>query len=564
MSEVADTLEERIALLHKLPDAVRIRCALVGDELYASEDVRGEPALVSLAVDLAKLGVADTRFISPGDFDADYARYASRRGSGDNEIQQIAIDMIARAHKQGATDIHIEDKGSFVRIRFRILGMLKIDSELGAETGRRMIRVIYEHLGAAQDASSFDVNQALDARIVNKDFLPQGVFSVRIHAEPIECDGAANGVGTFMPLRLLCDTSGASGTLEQRLSKLGFTSEDVSLVDAAGNTRIAESQTGLFRRLANKNGIVLISGCTGSGKSTVLAHCMEAQIEERPYDNFISIEDPPEKPIAGMHQIRINSKEDQQRVGGISAYTRAIAGTNRDDADTVMIGEIRYADAALATIDVALSGNQVWGTIHASDAFGILQRLDVLLKATVAEPLRMVCDDAVLSGLEYQRLIARLCPHCKRPLREKRDALPAALLARIERVMPHELIFGDASHDGIFYRNAEGCPHCANSGHPGLFRQTVVAEVIALDSHMLRLLRDGKKDDARSYWLSELKGMTYLEHARHYVASGIIDPAVAEDQLSMPLDYDCRAEVVQTKNAVMPSSLERHFRRGRK
>ena len=564
MPELADNLEERIALLHKLPDAVRIRSALVGDELYISDDMRGDPALVSLAVDMAKLGVASVNFVSPGDFDTNYARYASRRGSGDNELQQIAIDMIARAHNQGATDIHIEDKGSFVRIRFRILGMLKIDSEIGVETGRRMIRVIYEHLGAAQDASSFDVNSTLDARIVNKDFLPQGVFSVRVHSEPIECDGADNGAGTFMPLRLLYDTSGASGTLEQRLSKLGFTSEDVSLVDAAGNTRIAESQTGLFRKLANKNGIVLISGCTGSGKSTVLAHCMEAQIEERPYDNFVSIEDPPEKPIVGMHQIRINSKEDQLRAGGISAYTRAIAGTNRDDADVVMIGEIRYADAALATIDVALSGNQVWGTIHASDAFGILQRLDVLLKATVAEPLRMVCDDAVLSGLEYQRLVARLCPHCKRPLRENHNALPADLLARIRRVLPHEMIFGDSSHDGIFYRNVDGCPHCAGSGHPGLFKQTVVAEVVALDSYMLRLLRDGKKDEARTYWLSELGGMTYLEHARHYLASGIIDPTVAEDQLSMPLDYDCQVGVVPAKNTVLSPALERHFRRGRK
>lgn len=541
MAELADNLEERVALLHKLPDAVRIRSALVGDDLFISEDMRGDTALVSLAIDLQKLGVTGINFVPPGVFDATYSRYASRRGSGDNELQQIAIDMIARAYEQGATDIHIEDKGSFVRIRFRILGMLKIDTELGAETGRRMIRVIYEHLGAAQDAPAFDVNSPLDGRIVNKDFLPHGVFSVRIHSEPIECDGADNGVGTFMPLRLLYDTSGASGTLEQRLAKLGFTSEDVTLVDADGHARTAEAQTGLFRRLANKNGIVLISGCTGSGKSTVLAHSMEAQIEERPYDNFISIEDPPEKPIQGMHQIRINSKEDQQRAGGISAYTRAIAGTNRDDADTVMIGEIRYADAALSTIDVALSGNQVWGTIHASDAFGILQRLDVLLKAKVAEPLRMVCDDAVLSGLEYQRLIAKLCPHCRRPLREHHDALPADLLTRLRRVLPHELIFGDTRHDGIFYRNPEGCPHCAGSGHPGLYRQTVVAEVIVLDQHMLRLLREGEKDAARSYWLSELRGMTYLEHARHYVASGIIDPVVAEDQLSMPLDYDCRA-----------------------
>lgn len=535
-----DNLEDRVALLHRLPDAVRIRSALVGDDLFVSEDVKGEPGLVSLVIDLRKLGVNGITFVPPGEFDAHYARYASRRGSGDNELQQLAIDMIARAYEQGATDIHIEDKGSFVRVRFRILGMLKIDSELGAETGRRMIRVIYEHLGAAQDAPAFDVNSPLDGRIVNKDFLPHGVFSVRIHSEPIECDGADNGVGTFMPLRLLYDTSGASGTLEQRLAKLGFTNDDVTLMDAAGKTRVAEAQTSLFRRLANKNGFVLISGCTGSGKSTVLAHCMEAQIEERPYDNFLSIEDPPEKPISGMHQIRINSKEDQQRAGGISAYTRAIAGTNRDDADTVMIGEIRYADAALSTIDVALSGNQVWGTIHASDAFGILQRLDVLLKSKVAEPLRMVCDDAVLSGLEYQRLIAKLCPHCKRPLRERHDALPAELLTRLRRVLPQEVIFGDSSHDGIFYRNTEGCDFCRNSGHPGLFKQTVVAEVIVLDQHMLRLLRHGQKDDARCYWLSELRGMTYLEHARHYVACGIIDPVVAEDQLSMPLDYDCR------------------------
>lgn len=535
-----DNLEDRVALLHRLPDAVRIRSALVGDDLFVSEDVKGEPGLVSLVIDLRKLGVNGITFVPPGEFDAHYARYASRRGSGDNELQQLAIDMIARAYEQGATDIHIEDKGSFVRVRFRILGMLKIDSELGAETGRRMIRVIYEHLGAAQDAPAFDVNSPLDGRIVNKDFLPHGVFSVRIHSEPIECDGADNGAGTFMPLRLLYDTSGASGTLEQRLAKLGFTNDDVTLMDAAGKTRVAEAQTRLFRRLANKNGIVLISGCTGSGKSTVLAHCMEAQIEERPYDNFLSIEDPPEKPISGMHQIRINSKEDQQRAGGISAYTRAIAGTNRDDADTVMIGEIRYADAALSTIDVALSGNQVWGTIHASDAFGILQRLDVLLKSKVAEPLRMVCDDAVLSGLEYQRLIAKLCPHCKRPLRERHDALPAELLTRLRRVLPQEVIFGDSSHDGIFYRNPEGCDFCRSSGHPGLFKQTVVAEVIVLDQHMLRLLRNGQKDDARCYWLSELRGMTYLEHARHYVACGIIDPVVAEDQLSMPLDYDCR------------------------
>ena len=142
-----------------------------------------------------------------------------------------------------------------------------------------MIRTIYEHLGAAQDAPAFDPISRLDGRIINRDYLPQGLYSVRIHSEPIECDGAPDGKGTFMPLRLLHDTSGASGSLEERLAKLGYTNETITI---AGSRRLAQAQTRLFRTLAARTGIVFISGPTGSGKSTALAHCMEALIEERP------------------------------------------------------------------------------------------------------------------------------------------------------------------------------------------------------------------------------------------------------------------------------------------
>ena len=431
-----DTFQERIALLHRLPDAARFRTALVDDELFISEDVRGEPALVSLAVDMARLGVTGVNFVPPGDFDANYARFASRTGLGDTDIQQMAIDLIARAHAQGASDIHVVDSGTFCKTRFRILGMLVDDMELGGDTGRRLIRIIYEHLGSAQDSPTFDVISPLDGRIANRDFLPQGVHSVRIHSEPVECVNGENGYGTFMALRLIHDTSGASGSLEERLGKLGFTGSDVVLVDETGKERPGHAQTALFRALANRNGMTLISGCTGSGKSTALAHTMEALIQERPGDNFISVEDPPEKPIPGMHQIRVNSKLDQQRTGGLSAYTLAIAGTNRDDPDTVMIGEIRYADAAMAAIEVAQSGHAVWATIHASDAFGILTRLEVMLRGHMHEPLRTLCDPTVLSGMEYQRLVAKLCPHCRRPVRENREALPRDVGARLERCLP--------------------------------------------------------------------------------------------------------------------------------
>lgn len=515
---------------------MRGRLALMESGLVASEELQGTLPLINLASQLRAVGVANVEFVPASRFDADFARFASRSGIGENEIQQLAIDLLARAYECGATDIHLAHMGTHVRSRFRVLGLLRDDQEYDADTGARMIRAIYEHLGAAQDAPAFDVNSRLDGRIINRDYLPQGLYSVRIHSEPIECDGAPDGKGTFMPLRLLRDTTGASGSLEERLGKLGYTCEEVTLYDNEGHARRARAQTDIFRELSARTGIVFISGPTGSGKSTALAHCMEALIEERPGDNFLSIEDPPEKPIKGMYQIPVISKEGDERG---DAYTNAIAGTNRDDTDTVMIGEIRYAEAALATVEVALSGNAVWATIHAADALGIIQRLDVQLRALVANPLQVVCDPIVLSGLVFQRLVPKLCPHCRIPLREYRNVISRDCLARLRRAMPEDLIFGGARGEGIFVRG-HGCEHCKDSGHPGLHRQTVVAEVVALDAELLALLRERRREEARRYWLTELHGMTYLEHARHLIVTGILGPMITEEMLAMPIDADIR------------------------
>lgn len=522
-------MHTRIAqLISDLPDQIRARIALMDDSLIVSDEIQGNMAFINFASNLAVMGIKAFSFVPPSRFDAEFSRYASRSGIGDNEVQQLAIDLIARGFKAGATDIHIADMGTHVRTRFRVLGLLRDDMEFDAETGRHMIRTIYEHLGAAQDAPAFDPISRLDGRIINRDYLPQGLYSVRIHSEPIECDGAPDGKGTFMPLRLLHDTSGASGSLEERLAKLGYTNETIEVVDQAGTKRLAQAQTRLFRTLAARTGIVFISGPTGSGKSTALAHCMEALIEERPGDNFLSIEDPPEKPIRGMYQIPVNSKEGDERG---DAYTNAIAGTNRDDTDTVMIGEIRYAEAALATIEVALSGNAVWATIHAADALGIIQRLDVQLRSRVADPLNIVCDPIVLSGLVFQRLVPKLCPYCKIRLLDHLDAIAPDLLDRLRNSMPDDCL------DEVCIRGS-GCKHCMESGHPGLHRQTVVAEVIAVDRQLLALLRQRQHEEAKKYWLSDLGGMTYLEHARHLIMSGVLDPAITEEMLAMPINAD--------------------------
>lgn len=545
------TQMKRLQHINGLPEKARGRVALMGDSFVASEELQGTLPLINAVARLGRLGIKEFTFVPASRFDAEYARFASRSGSGENEIQQLAIDLIARAYECGATDIHLANMGTHVRSRFRVLGLLRDDQEYDVDTGSRMIRAIYEHLGAAQDAPAFDVISRLDGRIINRDYLPHGLYSIRIHSEPIECDGAPDGKGTFMPLRLLRDTTGASGSLEERLTSLGYTANDVRVHEISGRKRQARAQTGIFRDLSAKTGIVFISGPTGSGKSTALAHCMEALIEERPGDNFLSIEDPPEKPIKGMYQIPVVTKDGDDRG---AAYTAAIAGTNRDDTDTVMIGEIRYAEAAMATIEVALSGNSVWATIHAADALGIIQRLDVLLRSQVADPLQVVCDPIVLSGLVFQRLVPKLCPKCRKPVREKRNLISQESLARLRRAMPEDLIFGGSHGEGIFERG-EGCDFCRDSGHPGLYRQTVVAEVIGVDRELLALLRERKREETRRYWLEQLGGMTYLEHARHLIASGVLGLEMTEEMLAMPIDADMQRQKRKTERPARPSSV---------
>ena len=138
----------------------------------------------------------------------------------------------------------------------------------------------------------------------------------------------------------------------------------------------------------------------------------------------------------------------------------------------------------------------------------------------------------------------RECRHNTALLEVDRDGL--------ERCLPPELIFGDSRHDGIFLRNHEGCDHCRSGGQPGLWRQTVVAEVVPIDSSMLAMLREGDMEGARGYWRDELHGMTYFEHARLLLTQGILDPVTTEDQLSMPIDYDLdrdrQAQKLSTKS----------------
>jgi type II secretory ATPase GspE/PulE/Tfp pilus assembly ATPase PilB-like protein len=498
------------SFIEGVPEAMRGRVALVDGKLHMSAELKGNLEMVTFVGMMRRRGIMSYEFHPPMVFDTKYANFASIAGQGENEVQQFAIDLLAKAYLAKATDIHIVDFGPYSMILFRILGILSDYTQVEGEFGRQLIACLYQKLSQSADAC-FSPSERQDGRIAKRDYLPVQVHSVRVHSEPVECAMAVNGVGTSMALRLLYDSTSATGSLQERMSRLGFTPE--------------QCETALY--LTRRTGLTIISGPTGHGKSTLLKHIMEAQVERNPGKAYFSIEDPPEYPLKGVRQVLISSNNKGRRA---DAYRDAIAGAMRSDPDVLMIGEIRYTEAAIAAIDAALTGHAVWATIHANNAFGIIPRMVSTLATHYRNPLEQLCDHNVLAGLEYQRLLPVLCPECKVRLldlepEERRQYVPEDVQDRLRRVLD--------DREGVFVRGG-GCEACS---HRGLVGQTVAAEIIATDQEMLGYLRDGKIPRAHEYWVREKGGHSYVEHAVDLIRSGLVDPYIAEERLGVPLNF---------------------------
>lgn len=494
------------------------KMALHEGVLHYSEDLKAHanfPAWVMLARSRNVACVAHP----PANFIAEFSNVALQAKIGGNDLQILARELLEKAFHNRASDIHLINRGTYGLVRMRKLGLMSDEGQHSADRINKLITLIFDSFGQETGAASFSPLKRLDGRIVDPKILPSGVHSIRIHTEPIQSEGRDGGC--FMALRLLFDTTQAGGTLEERMTKLGF----------------EKSQVEVLNNLCKRGGLALIAGATGHGKSTFLKHVMESMVEYQPKRSYFSVEDPPEYPIRGVCQIQVNtgqknSTEFDTNQSRAMAYNDAIAGAMRSDPDVIMIGEIRYGEAADAAINAALTGHGVWATIHASDAFAVVTRLEGLLRQVkINNPLDAICDANVLSGLCYQRLIPVLCPECKRRLvdlssSERAEAVSPDLDNRLLAVLPNQ--YGE-----VFVRNIAGCDACDHKGNIGL---TVAAETVQLDHEMLRHLREGNKMKARQIWKAQ-NGMSYVEHAIMKIGMGMSDPTDAETRLGVPLTH---------------------------
>ena len=364
--------------------------------------------------------------------------------AGQSPVIRLVNYVIYHAVKEGASDIHIEPGDRCTRVRYRIDGRLYKSLEVPL------------HLLSAM-TSRIKVMASLD---ISERRLPQdGRVHVLLEGRPIDMRVSTfpTSRGEKTVIRVL-DTRSVSLDLKE----LGF-AEDIL--------------TRLLAEIKEPNGIVLVTGPTGSGKSTTLYACLNAISSME--NNICTVEDPIE-----YHLPLINQFQVQERVG--LTFPKALRTLLRQDPDVIMVGEIRDEETARTAIQAALTGHLVFSTLHTNDACAAVTRLINM----GVEPYLIA---AALNAVLAQRLVRRICPKCC----EKYDP-PRPIRKTVER-MGYEI---EEYHKGV------GCRRCRNTGYSG---RIGVHEIMVLDDELRDAITSSPSLGAIRT-LAQSHGMISLRH----------------------------------------------------
>ena len=481
-----------------LSDETRRLVALFSDGTYlVSKEHRFDGPVYNFEKTIKKrrIPIKTPQYVSQNEISAIYA-YAER-GSGlanvdVNNLDQMQmqidfINVIARASAQKVSDIHVIVADSTI-IMFRVNGMMQRQMEYNKEWGEAFVRAAFASADISD--SNYAQNEFQGAQKLGetplrgsdgKLMLPHNVLAIRLQFNPIAFGSQ------YLVMRLLYADDNPDGSSD--LKSLGF----------------GDREENLFYRLrAVPVGLNIVAGPTGSGKSTTLQRNMIKLLQEKNYEiNLITVEDPPEYPIPGARQMPVtnaNTEEEKE-----AEFTKALNAALRSDPDVMMVGEIRSLSAAELTFKGALSGHGVWSTLHANSAPAIITRLrDMGIQSY------MLGDPELIKGLISQRLFRKLCPYCRKSVKERMND-PS--FARLKTAL------GDFGIENTFIRG-EGCKFC---GYKGVSGRMSVPEIILPDAMFLQLMINGDTKRAIDYWTSELDGRPLRDAAIERMLKGYID-----------------------------------------
>lgn len=498
--QVHDTLDRLMTGMNlpSIPESAQPYVHLDAMTLHVMSGRLGHPAVQSwldevhratgFSVKVEECSVADLEAMRGSKSGNDAAEFSAIR-----RVRQVIFEGV----KQKASDIHMtltkaDGRGS-LNVQYRVNGSLEDGTEFTETEGAQMVRAMFQGMAAVQDGTVRDL-ESQHAIIVDQSLLrgpngkALGLSGIRLARAPLYS-------GVNLAARLLYTQSNeASG--DERLERLGYSKKQLRVLNT------------LARRTV---GINPITGPTGSGKSTTLSQEIMTILDVREGVRIITIEDPIEYEFKHKNvwqYLIANANTDEEKS---AAFAGMLKTALRQDPDIIMVGEVRGLETAREAINAALTGHQVWTTLHVDDPFMIPQRL-----IAMGIDGYFLTDPKLLSSLIAQRLTKVLCPHCSAPW--DGGKIPSIPDEEVDHLRAWASRAPFAS--GVRLRGP-GCKLC-NHGYKG---RSVVAQVIPTDVNLLMQMIDQGPMRARTDYMArpdcELDMMT---HGILKVLDGQVDP----------------------------------------
>lgn len=378
---------------------------------------------------------------------------------------RLVNTLIESAYKRNVSDIHIEPGKDYLIIRFRINGDLGLYTEMEMSYHRSVVTRL--KLMGGMDIAEKRLPQDGKYRYESEEV----VTDLRISTLP-------SVFGEKVVLRLLGND------------------RDSALMDIR-RLGMSETQEEIFSRMLKAPfGIILVTGPTGSGKSTTLYAALNRLGEKK--INRVTVEDPVEKVLPGVTQVQVNAKS------GLT-FAAALRSILRQDPDVVMIGEMRDEETADIGVRAAITGHLVLSTLHTNDCVSVIYRLK-----NMGIPFYMIA--AALTGVVAQRLVKVLCPYCKKK-------------AFADKGTRH-LIRDFTGEEMEEVWEAVGCGECQFTGYS---HRTAVYEIFELNETVKNMIRDGESAEKIRYYQRERGFLSLQEQAARMVIAGEMDMKEAEN-----------------------------------
>ncbi len=341
----------------------------------------------------------------------------------DAPIIRLINALITEAIKENASDIHVEPFETRLSIRFRVDGILR---EV-LEPPRQIASLLCSRIKVMAQLDIAEKRLPQDGRIALK--VANRPVDIRVSTLP-------SGHGERVVLRILDKQAGRLDLLQ-----LGMDEND---------------QQRLGKIIQKPHGIILVTGPTGSGKTTTLYAMLTALNDTK--RNILTVEDPVEYDLDGIGQTPVNTKVDMTFAKGLRAILR-------QDPDVVMVGEVRDAETAQIAVQASLTGHMVLSTLHTNSAVGAIIRLQDM----GIEPFLL---SSTLLGVISQRLVRTLCPRCKTEIHLSEEELAN---------------YGINTTDTVYH--ARGCSHCLQTGYKG---RSGIYEMIEIDDALANMIHDSE------------------------------------------------------------------------